>query len=185
MGADGVELDVRRGLLVHHDLEPMPDSPTLAAALDACVGMTVNVEIKNLPGEADFDVHETVASDVVTLLHERDGRDVVLVSSFNIAAVDRVRALDESIPTGFLVTIPPDDDVAGRTIDTCRRHGHVAIHPHHFGVTPRLVELAHAAGLSVNTWTVDDPDRMRELAAMGVDVIMTNVPDLARAVLGT
>jgi glycerophosphoryl diester phosphodiesterase len=54
LGADGVELDVHRGMLVHHDAEPVPpDAPTLAEALDACAGMVVNVEIKNLQGDAD------------------------------------------------------------------------------------------------------------------------------------
>jgi glycerophosphoryl diester phosphodiesterase len=31
---------------------------------------------------------------------------------------------------------------------------------------------------------VDDPDRIRELAEMGVDGIVTNVPDVAAAALG-
>ena len=41
---------------------------------------------------------------------------------------------------------------------------------------------AHAAGIAVNTWTCDDPDRMRELIEWGVDGICTNVPDIALAV---
>lgn len=183
LGADGVELDVRRGLLVHHDAEPAGHPPSLAAALDACAGMTVNIEIKNLPGEADFDPEEQLAAEVVALLHERRGRDDVIVSSFNLAAIDRVRELDGSVPTGFLVMVAPGDDVAGRVVDRCRRHGHGAIHPHHIGVTARFVELAHHAGLAVNTWTVDDPGRMRDLAALGVDAIITNVPDVARSTL--
>jgi glycerophosphoryl diester phosphodiesterase len=192
MGADGIELDVRRhesGVLAiaHDEVLGRPLAPTvidLVTALDACAGVIVNVEIKNYRGDADFDPDETLAARVVELLHERGRRDDVLVSSFGLGCIDRVRALDDSIPTGFLVTIPPDDDVAGRVIDTARRHGHGAIHPHHVGVTPRLVDLARAAGLAVHTWTVDDPDRMRELASYGVDTIMTNVPDVAKTVLG-
>ena len=33
-------------------------------------------------------------------------------------------------------------------------------------------------------WTVDDPDRLRQLSEWGVDGVVTNVPDVARAVLG-
>ena len=35
----------------------------------------------------------------------------------------------------------------------------------------------------MNVWTVDDPDRMAELASWGVDGIVTNKPDVARAVV--
>ena len=70
LGADGVELDVRLtadgGLAVHHDPVidgvgpstswPPPNCPThvplLADALDACTGMVVNIEVKNLPHRA-------------------------------------------------------------------------------------------------------------------------------------
>ena len=185
MGADGVELDVHRaGLLVHHDAEPVPpDAPTLAEALDACAGIVVNIEIKNLQGDPDYDPSNEAADLVVALLHERGGRDEMFVSSFNMATVDRVRELDPSIATAFLCMHAPDDDVIGRIIDRTRRHGHGAVNPHHMGVTPRLVELAHAAGLQVHTWTVDDPERMVHLRDLGVDSIITNVPDVALATL--
>jgi glycerophosphoryl diester phosphodiesterase len=184
MGADGVELDVHRGLLVHHDAEPVPpDAPTLAESLDACAGMVVNIEIKNLQGDADYEPTNIAAEEVVSLLHARGGRDEVFISSFNLACVDRVRALDPSLSTAFLCMHAPDDDVIGRIVDRTRRHGHGAVNPHHLGVTPRLVELAHAAGLKVHTWTVDDPERMLQLADLGVDSIITNVPDVAIATL--
>jgi glycerophosphoryl diester phosphodiesterase len=180
MGADGVELDVHRGLLVHHDAEPVPpDAPTLAASLDACAGMIVNIEIKNLVGDVDHDPQEHCAQEVVDLLHARGGRDDVFVSSFSLPTINRVRELDPSISTAFLVVHAPDDDVIGRIVDRTRRHGHGAVNPHHAGVTPRLVELAHAAGLNVHTWTVDDPTRMLQLRDWGVDSIITNVPDVA------
>ncbi len=46
-----------------------------------------------------------------------------------------------------------------------------------------MVERAHAAGLLVNTWTIDDPERIVELAAWGTDGVVTNAPDGARAAL--
>jgi glycerophosphoryl diester phosphodiesterase len=43
----------------------------------------------------------------------------------------------------------------------------------------RVAEDGVPQGLQVNVWTVDDPDRMRELIEWGVDGIVTNVPDVA------
>ncbi|BDA63578.1 glycerophosphoryl diester phosphodiesterase [Actinomyces capricornis] len=50
-------------------------------------------------------------------------------------------------------------------------------------VTRRFVAAAHREGLEVHVWTVDSPERMRRLAALNVDAIMTDVPTLATKVL--
>jgi glycerophosphoryl diester phosphodiesterase len=50
-------------------------------------------------------------------------------------------------------------------------------------VTPRFIATAHAAGLEVHAWTVDEPDEMRRLLAIGVDGIMTDRPELLQDVL--
>ena len=194
-GADGVELDVRRSaddrLVVHHDAAlpdgrviratasaDLPDRvPTLAAALDACAGMFVNIEIKNGPDEPDFDPTEWVAHRVVAELVSRTPHSRWLISSFRLETVDVCRRLLPPVPTAWLVG-PATDEV----IATCARHGHAAIHPWDRHLTSDAVLAAHAVGLAVNTWTCDDPDRMRELIGWGVDGICTNVPDVGLAV---
>jgi glycerophosphoryl diester phosphodiesterase len=198
LGADWVELDVRRTaddrLAVLHDARladgrllvevrwaDIPESvPSLAAALDACRGMGVNIEIKNLPVDPDFDPDERLADAVVALLAERSAVEPVLVSSFNLATIDRVRALDADVPTAWLTF---DETDVEATIARAVRHGHGALHPYEAHVDRKLVEVAHAAGLVVNTWTVDDPVRIAELVALGVDGVVTNVPDVARTVV--
>ena len=199
MSADGVELDVRRtadgALAVHHDahladgrllvevaVADLPSEvPSLAEALVACGDLVVNVEVKNWPRDPDHDPSLRVAEAVAAVVGAMGPR--ALVSSFNLADVDRVRAVDASIPTGLLAAFAPDADTAGRFVDRARRRGHGAVHPHHGAVTAHLVDLAHAAGLQVNTWTVDEPERILALAALGVDGIVTNVPDVALAAL--
>ncbi len=49
--------------------------------------------------------------------------------------------------------------------------------------SPALVEVAHAHGIVVHVWTIDDPDEMRELLAKGVDGMFTDRTDLLREVL--
>lgn len=196
MGADGIELDVRRtadgALAVHHDAaladgrtifrlraDELPAFvPLLDAALDACAGVTVNVEIKNVPIDPDYDPEETVAVRVAELIDERGQQGSVIVSSFSLAAIDAVRNADDRIPTAWL-TLPRYDQI--RAVASAAERGHVALHPEYTAVTPAVVAAAHDAGLALNTWTVDDPDEMARLAALGVDAIVTNVPDVAAA----
>jgi glycerophosphoryl diester phosphodiesterase len=207
LGADGVELDVHRtadgALVVHHDAEAQgvgvlahstraevraarPEIPTLEEALEACAGMLVNVEVKNLPGDADYDPAESAAAAVVALLTRRHRRDDVLVSSFNLESADRVRALDESIPTGFL-TLVGMDPVDG--VEVAHAHGHGAVHPDVRSLADDVAEAtvtrARELGMAVNVWTVNGEDEMRRLAAAGVDALITDVPDVARRVLSS
>ena len=196
MGADAVELDVRRSLdgvlIVHHD-PVLPDGrliratpraelpasvPSLPEALDACAGMWVNVEIKNDPSEPDFDDTEALADATVAVLRERGDDERWLISSFRMETIDRCRQMAPTIPTAWLTVAVPAD-----VTDVLTAHGHVALHPWVGTVTAEVIERCHAAGLRVNGWTCDDPDRMRELVIAGIDGICTNVPDVARQVL--
>lgn len=194
-GADGVELDVRRSaddrLVVHHDARlpdgrvirstvraELPDSiPTLDAALDACDGMFVNVEIKNDPDDPDFDPTEWLAHRVIAQLAGRRSDRRWLISSFRHETVETCRRILPTIPTAWLV-MEIDTDVVARASAA----GHAAVHPFVRTLTEEAVRAAHAAGLAVNTWTCDDPQRMRELIGWGVDGICTNLPDVALAV---
>jgi glycerophosphoryl diester phosphodiesterase len=193
-GADGVELDVRRtadgALAVVHDGHlpdgravadvagaDLPDAVcVLADALAACGDLLVNVEIKSDGPGAGV----PLAAPVVDACERWGGR--ALVSSFDPATVDAVRALAPSFPSAqltFLLDRSPADVVAAIV-----ERGHAAWHPHHATLDEEAVTAARAAGLAVNTWTVDDPDRIVTLAGWGVDGIVTNDVPMALRALG-
>ena len=196
LGADGVELDVRRtrdgALVVHHDAR-LPDGrvivgtdhrdlpasvPTFAEALDACAGMWVNIEIKNMPDDEDFDPDDTVAHGVTAELVRRDEHDRWLISSFNLRTIDVCHTLLPPVRTALLCMDLPRDPA-----HLLGPRGHSALHPWWPTVTAGLVVACHDAGLEVNTWTVDGPGEMEGLLAHAVDGLCTNVPDVARSVL--
>lgn len=194
-GADWVELDVHLSLdghlIVHHDpvladgrkigemtRTQLPEwIPSLAESVAACHPLAVNVEIKP-DGVASLQP-QLIEKVVELLLSYGDAREF-LVTSFDHDIVDRVRGLAPSIPTGLL-------NADGRTLhadlERAARDGHVAINPWFGSVDQGFVAQAHAVGVAVNVWTVDDPDQMRALADAGVDAIITNVPKLCREVI--
>jgi len=208
-GADWVELDVRLtkdgALVVSHDAvyadgrgvwaTPSTERPgsvvLLDAALDACSGMGVNVEIKNSPGDLGQQDGNPLAQDlavcdlVVGLLARRadDSGTVaqeIVVSSFDEATLARVRSLQPRLDTAYLVfDLSRDPGLPERAAAA----GDVAVNPWDRLVDERFVRRCDALGLAVNVWTVDDPDRICELARMGVAAIITNQPANARAAL--
>ena len=202
VGADGVELDVRRTadgalavrhdaalpdgrLLVATDAADLPaDLPLLEDALDACAGAAlVNIELKNWPDDPDFDPARQLADAVVAVLEQRAATTggPYLVSSFHEPTVDRVRELAPELPSALLVIDAPEP---ARLAERLAAKGHRALHPHHAFVNGEVVAAAHAAGLALNTWTVDDPERIRWLADLGVDAVIVNDPAAALAALG-
>src|SRR4051794_17525468 len=111
LGADGVELDVRRTsdgvLVIHHDpairdvglendgviasmtfatlRDAAPDLATLEEAMNALRGLVVNVEVKCLPWEPDADADGSVMRQTIEAIQGHDG--MLIVSSFDLAAV--------------------------------------------------------------------------------------------------
>jgi len=189
--ADGVELDVRRTadgvLVVVHD--PLVDGepvaarayaelpgwlPTLTEALEACTGLRyVDVEVKNAPHEPGFDAGTGLAEEVARAARSRT------VTSFHLPTVDAVRAAGAE-RTGWL-TLPGYDQL--EAVGTVAARGHSVIAPPDAATDERLVSAAHERGLEVVVWTVNDPDRVAQLAGFGVDVCVTDRPALARAAL--
>lgn len=55
--------------------------------------------------------------------------------------------------------------------------------PYYELVTPEVVARCRALGMTVVPWTVNDPDEMRRLIGLGVDGLITDYPDVGRAVL--
>lgn len=193
MVADGVELDVRRApdgrLLVVHDALPTDPAvldsmglATLDEALDACgERMLVNVEIKNWPADSDFDPEMRIVEPVIDSLRRRGPGASArwLISSFSWDTIEACRAVAPEIATAWLVS-----RVSPERIVQVAAAGHAALHPWEPNVTEDFVERCHAAGLAVNTWTCNDPERIVALAAMGVDGVCTDVPDIALAAMG-
>jgi glycerophosphoryl diester phosphodiesterase len=152
--------------------------PTLREALELFRGrVAVELEIKNIPGEASFDPsQEAIAREVVWLLDEISFSDPVLVSSFNPATLEHVRQLAPALPTGLLSSRETDPQGA---LAYVLEKGHRFLLPDAEAVSrggEAFVREAHLQGVLVGTWTVDDPGEIYRLFRLGIDAVESNDP---------
>jgi glycerophosphoryl diester phosphodiesterase len=118
---------------------------------------------------------------VITLVEQHSLSRRVLFSSFNPFSLRRAKRIAPHIPVGLLY----DQGLALplRRAWLAFLAPHEARHPHYKMVDARYMAWARRRGYRVNTWTVDDPAEMRRLVGLGVNGIITNVPDVLRSVL--
>jgi len=113
----------------------------------------------------------------------RTAGQVVLIS-FDEATIEHAHQLDPGLPTGYLLVPMQPIEPA---LTWAAEHGHRGVHPWEgdLGLDPApVLAQARAYGLDVACYVVNDPDRMRLLAAYGVWAFVTDDPALARATLG-
>lgn len=151
--------------------------PTLEEVLEA-VGnrLLLNVELKTT-SLRDNGLEQAVIAQVRQ--HNLDNR--VLFSSFNPFSLRRAKRIAPHIPAGLLYA--PDLPLYLRRAWLAFLVPHEARHPHYKMVDAHYMAWAGRRGYRVNTWTVDDPAEMRRLIGLGVDGIITNVPNLLASIL--
>jgi len=136
----------------------------------------VNIELKkgkNLPYTmeelADWTLREVEMAGMA---------DQVLFSSFDTAAVERIRVRNPFLPVALIVDKPwmkPEEAGGGKIypVLNCRTTA----------LNEENIRRAHAGGIRVHVWTVNTQEAMARFIALGIDGIITNHPDRLIALL--
>jgi glycerophosphoryl diester phosphodiesterase len=156
--------------------------PTLREVLEEFPEVAVNIDIKApTPG-----IEETVLG----VLFEANASGRTLVVSTSHAIVQRFRKV-----SGGLISTGASRWEIGVFYISSRLRLERLLRPaydalqvplRHRGIlvlTPRFVRAAHARGVRVDAWTINQADEMSRLLDLGVDVIMTDRPDTLAEVL--
>ncbi len=158
--------------------------PSLAEVLELARGRAaVALEIKNVPGEPNHSTDEAIVRAVHEELERSAFPGPVLVISFNPSSIAASRAGAPGVPTGLLTTEHVDPREALAHVISA---GHPFLLPGTRALIPAgagFIDEAHAAGVRIGTWTVDDREGMRMLLDRGVDAVASNDPAMALAVL--
>jgi glycerophosphoryl diester phosphodiesterase len=155
--------------------------PTMASLFEEFPGVRFNIDIKS----------DAAVEPLADLVRATGARERICVGSFSQRRIDRFRSLVGGrvataagpLEVGLYRVAP----VAGLVDVLVRRGAAVLQVPHRKrGVTVLtrgLVRRAHALGLHVHVWTIDEPEHMHELLDLGVDGVMTDRTDVLRKVL--
>ena len=112
--------------------------------------------------------------------------DRVNVMGFSPDVATHMHALAPGVPTTLLVAAAHVEHVEARPHDAvawARRLGATDVGVQHTLVDAAVVAAARAAGVRVGVWTVNEEADMTRVIALGVDVLTTDRPDLARRLL--
>jgi hypothetical protein len=104
----------------------------------------------------------------------------IVIQSFDLASLQRMKQLAPSLPTAFLTpgsTSVPDLTALRPFVDALAPNAAV------LQAAPAVVGAAHALGMAVHAWTVDDGPTMQDLLDMGVDGIFTDRPNVLRGLV--
>jgi glycerophosphoryl diester phosphodiesterase len=178
--AEIATLDAGHGFTMDGRISPFRGEgitpPLLQEVLERFPEARVNIEIKQESPHIEEEVLEVVK--------KTRSEDRVLLASEKDAVLQRMRPICGGIPTGmsagevaaFVGWIkkgcsteyhPPGD-----ALQIPEEYGMVQL------VTPETVAAAHAVGLEMHVWTVNQLSDMRRLLGLGVDGIMSDYPEL-------
>ncbi len=152
--------------------------PRLEEALEATVGLELDIEIKS-PAFGRAGSH--LPHEVARIIGEQAATERVLVSCFDPIPLVQLHARLPDVALAFLFHAGEPWPVR-RAIGAGAVVGASALHPEAVLCTTERVAAWRDDGYAVNAWTVDDEAELLRLADVGVDGVFTNVPAAAATV---
>ncbi|MSE15741.1 glycerophosphodiester phosphodiesterase, partial [Pantoea agglomerans] len=131
--------------------------------------MMANIEIKPTTG-SDAETGRAVAQAAAILWQDQVAP---LLSSFSFEALEAAMKAEPQLPRGLLSHSWDPQWQEKTAALAC-----VSIHLNHKVLTAERVAELKAAGLRILVYTVNSPDRARELLKWGVDAICTDAIDI-------
>ncbi|HEY7122868.1 MAG TPA: glycerophosphodiester phosphodiesterase family protein [Ktedonobacterales bacterium] len=145
----------------------------------------VQIEIKRMQRDGQHSRYPQIEARVVDILRAAGVLNQVLIISYDWGCLTAVKTLEPRLLVGTIVApeslalLPiPNQMTPFALIQTIRNLQADYLNIESNLVTKYLVDRAHASGLKVGVWTVNEPAMMLRLAALGIDSITSDRPDL-------
>jgi len=162
--------------------EAIPTLDEVAATVAASrrrmlLEVKVDAERRRYPG---------IEEKVVAILDRHGMSAATVVMAFERETWRRMRELRPDIAAGALYspgTLRSIGSTLSREIEAVREAGVGVVGLHQDLVDASAVATARSAGLTLGVWTVNAPDALRRFIDLGVAVVITDRPDLAKGLL--
>ena len=144
-------------------------------------GVIIDAELKTDPAKPELTVPpEAMANMVVDIARTASALDRLAIRSFDWRGLAYLRHAHPAIPLAWLTDAGSDSSTPDRVAQAasgCLFTPTWA--PFHGVLDQAALDRAHALGLRVVPWTVNEPSDMARLIGWGVDGLCTDRPDLA------
>jgi glycerophosphoryl diester phosphodiesterase len=158
-------LDARRDTPPCRTAQPIP---TIEEVLDACPTLRhFQLEAKSPPAGLLI----PTAQCVLQLFESRRLHARATLTSFDTALLAELRQRDARIPLGVITDRARPDALA-----IARKLGATLLVLHWKLATTKRIAAAHAAGIQVSAWTVNEEAIVEKLRNAGIDSVVTDFP---------
>lgn len=148
--------------------------PTLAEALalSSQLGMSVNIEIKNISLAAPARFSRSIVAQVLQVVFKEKMEEQVYISSFYHPYLKTCKTLAPQIPTGALT----EHNFTGNPVALMEKFSINGWNPGHKKLNSEAIDKARNAGLAVNPYTVNSREKMKTFSQWGVTGMVTDYP---------
>lgn len=136
--------------------------------------------ITNIELKTSYFEYEGIEEKLIAMVKEFGLEDQIWYSSFNHYTVARIKKLMPEAKCGLLT-----DTWLMNIGEYAASQGVASVNARtYFCAKEGVAADLHAHNIALQAWTPNDADMMQELVDAGVDVLITNNPDIAAKVLG-
>lgn len=160
--------------------------PTFAQVLDLVAPTSAEI-LPEIKVDANRQRYDGIEEKVLALIRARSLMARTTIQAFQVETIRRVRELEPKARTMLLVARGDVERDRARPAEAVRRAlelGATDLGMNHRLLDADVMSAARAAGIRVSAWTVNEEADIRRMIDLGVDVVMSDRPDLAKRLTG-
>ncbi len=160
--------------------------PTFAQVLDLVAPTSAEL-LPEIKVDTNRQRYSGIEEKVLALIRARGLLARTTIQAFQVETIRRLRELE---PTGRTMLLVARGDVErdrarpAEAVRRARELGATDLGMNHRLIDTDVMSAARAAGIRVAAWTVNEESDIRRMVDLGVDIVMSDRPDLAKRLMG-